>query len=320
MSNALAGGGANSANTTHFYSGALDRSRLNAFFRPNGTFRSDGLDVIWLETDPRRYSTSGDGLPDGWKVQYGLDPYDDGVIGDYNLHTGKVIANTNNGPNGDPTGDGITNLQKFINGDNPNVAGTPVAPAQGQIAIGPVPGNSVTYGAVTNDNSFSGWTGKDLIALDYYDGGGVNYQGEDEYSSGDGFDSSRDMVAFYAHDGGSTSLGGDGNFYFRVDFEDLLPYAEQANLDVYVAINFGNPGTGEYDLPDNMRTGTKMGWQAVVACYSGQPGRGVSVESEPEFHAHDWHRAVGGKWDLAYYGITSRNQDLRGLLRQGERI
>ena len=43
-------------------------------------------------------------------------------------------------------------------------------------------------------------------------------------------------------------------------------------MDVYVAINFGNPGTGEYDLPDNMRTGTKMGWQAVVACYQGNQG------------------------------------------------
>ena len=77
-------------------------------FRPNGGFRSDGLDVIWLETDPRRFSTSGDGLPDGWKKQYGLDPFDDGVIGHYNLHTGKRITNANNGPNGDPDGDGVT--------------------------------------------------------------------------------------------------------------------------------------------------------------------------------------------------------------------
>jgi hypothetical protein len=183
VSNALAGGGASSANTSLFYSAALDKNRLNAIFRPNGKVRSDGLDVIWLELDPRRFSTSGDSLPDGWKVEYGLDPFDDGVVGDYNLHTGKVIANTNNGPNGDPTGDGITNQQKYINGDNPNVAGTPVPPAQGQIAIGPVPGNSVTYGAVTNDNAFSGWSGKDLIALDYYDGGGVNYQGEDVYDA-----------------------------------------------------------------------------------------------------------------------------------------
>ncbi len=285
-----------------YYSSCLDKNRLNAVFRPNGQFRSDGLDVIWQETDPRRFSTTGDGLPDGWKVEYGLDPFDDGVVGDYNLHTGKIITNTNNGPNGDPTGDGITNLQKYINGDNPNVPGTPTAPAPGQIAIGPVPGNTVTYGAVTNNQAFSGWTASDLIALDYYDGGGVNYDGEDEYYYGDGFDSSRDMVAFYAHDGGAPTQGGDGNFYFRVDFEDLLPYAEEGNLDVYVAINFGQPGTGEYNLPDNMRTGTTMGWQAVVACY--QSNQGAVYLWDPNSPTH----STGIGQDLTQFGVTSRDQ------------
>ncbi len=307
VSNSLAGGGAASANTSLFYSAALDKTRLNATFRPGGSVRSDGLDVVWLETDPRRYSTSGDGLPDGWKVQYGLDPFDDGVIGHYNLHTGKVITNTNNGPNGDPTGDGITNQQKFINGDNPNVAGTPTPPAQGQIAIGPVPGNSVTYGAVTNDKAFSGWSGKDLIALDYYDGGGVNYQGEDVYDAYDGYDTSRDLIAFYAHDGGATAQGGDGNFYFRTDFEDLQPYAEGNYMNVYVAINFGNPGTGEYDLPDNMRTGTKMGWQAVVACYQGNQGAVYLWNPNSSTHTTGIGQ-LNNNQNLATYGITRRDQ------------
>ncbi len=285
-----------------YYSTALDKKRLNAVFRPGGQLRSDGLDVIWLETDPRRFSTTGDGLPDGWKVSYGLDPFDDGVIGDYNLNTGKVITNTNNGPNGDKTNDGLTNLYKYINGDNPNVAGVPVAPAPGQIAIGPVSGNSVTYGAVTNNKAFSGWTGKDLIALDYYDGGGVNYDGGDVYHANDGYDSSRDMVAFYAHDGGAVSAGGDGNFYFRVDYEELLPYAEQGYLDVYVAINFGHPGTGEYNLPDNMRTGTKMGWQAVVACY--QSNNGNVYLWNPTSPTH----STGIGQDLSQFGVTVRSQ------------
>ncbi len=307
VTNALAGGGAASANTSLFYSAALDKNRLKAVFHPNGALRSDGLDVIWLELDPRRFSTSGDSLPDGWKVQYGLDPFDDGVIGDYNLHTGKVITNTNNGPNGDPTGDGISNQQKYINGDNPNVAGTPTPPAAGQIAIGPVPGNSVTYGAVTNDNAFSGWTGKDLIALDYYDGGGVNYQGEDVYDAYDGYDSSRDLIAFYAHDGGSVAQGGDGNFYFRTDFEDLQPYAEGTYMNVYVAINFGNPGTGEYDLPDNLRTGTKMGWQAVVACYQGNQGNVYLWNPNSPTHTTGIGQ-LNNNANLSTYGITVRSQ------------
>jgi hypothetical protein len=305
-SNALAGGGAASANTTLFYSAALDKNRLNAVFRPNGQIRSDGLDVIWLELDPRRFSTTGDGLPDGWKVQYGLNPFDDGMIGDYNLNTGKVIANTNNGPTGDSTGDGISNLQKYINGDNPNVAGTPTAPAAGQFTVGPVSGNTTTYGAVTNNHAFSCWTGSDQVALDYYDGGGVNYQGEDEYSSGDGYDTSRDMVAFYAHDGGAVSQGGDGNFYFRLDYEDLVPYAEGNGVNIYVAINFGNPGTGEYDLPDNMRTGTKMGWQAVVACYSDNVGTVYLWNPNASTHTTGIGQLAAN--GIATYGITARTQ------------
>ena len=31
---------------------------------------------IFLETDPNNSDTIGDGLPDGWKVRYGLDPLD----------------------------------------------------------------------------------------------------------------------------------------------------------------------------------------------------------------------------------------------------
>jgi hypothetical protein len=307
VSNALAGGGAASANSSLFYSAALDKNRLNAVFRPNGQIRPDGLDVEWLELDPRRYSTSGDGLPDGWKVQYGLNPFDDGVIGNYNLNTGKVITNTNNGPTGILNSEGITNLQAYVNGDNPYVGGTQAAPAPGQIAIGPVPGNTVTYGAVTNNNAWSGWTAKDQVALDYYDGGGVNYEGEDEYSSGDGFDSSRDMVAFYAHDGGAVSQGGDGNFYFRVDYEDLLPYAEEGNLDVYVAINFGSSGTGEYDLPDNLRTGTKMGWQAVVACYQSNDGNVYLWDPTSATHTTGIGQILAN--GLSTYGITVRNQN-----------
>ncbi len=61
-------------------------------------------------------------------------------------------------------------------------------------------------------------------------------------------------------------------FYFRVDLHDLLAYAEQGYLDIYVAINVGNPGTGERLLPDDIDTLTNMGWQAVVACYQTNQG------------------------------------------------
>ena len=284
-----------------YTSTALDKTKLNGFFRPNGVIRGDQLDVIWLETDPRRYSTSGDTLPDGWKIQHGLDPFDDGVIGDYNLHTGKVITNTNNGPNGDPDHDGFSNFQEFVNGTDPRVAETGVPPPAGAITIGP--GATTTIGAVQNKHEFTDWTANDIIALDPYDGDGSNYSQGDIYHAYDGFDSSRDMVAFYAHDGGATDLGGDGNFYFRVDMQDLAAYAEQGYLDIYVAINFGNPGTGEYNLPDQVDTGTAMKWQAVVAAYQTDKGRVYLWNQNSATHS----TAIGQ--DLSQFGVTARDQN-----------
>ena len=279
----------------------LDKTNLNNVFRPGGNIRTDKLDVIWLETDPRRFSTADDHLPDGWKIQHNLDPFDDGVPGHYNLHTGKVITNTNNGENGDPDGDGFTNLQEFINGTDPQVAETGVPPPAGSITVGP--GTTTTVGAVMNKHEFTDWTANDLIALDPYDGDGINFNQGDVYHAYDGFDSSRDLVAFYAHDGGAVNLGGDGNFYFRVDVQDLQALAEQGNLDIYVVINFGNAGTGEYNLPDQVDTGTALKWQAVVAAYQSDNGRVYLWNQSSPTHS----TAIGQ--DLAQFGVTFRDQN-----------
>jgi Alpha amylase, catalytic domain/Glycosyl hydrolase family 57 len=295
-------------NSQTYTSTCLSKDKLNATFRPSGQVRSDSLDVIWLETDPRRFSTTGDGLPDGWKIKYGLDPFDDGVVGDYNLHTGKVITNTNNGPTGSLSGDGVNNQQHFINGTDPRVSKNAQPPPPGAITIGP--GTPTTVGAVVNNHEFTDWTAADLIALDYYDGDGINFNASDIYHAYDGWDTSRDMVAFYAHDGGdpnavnpSTGQHGDGNFYFRIDFEDLQAYAEQGYLDMYVVINFGNPGTGEYNLPDQVDTGTTMKWQAVVACYQSNVGTVYLWNKNSATHS----TAIGQ--DLSTFGVTARNQN-----------
>lgn len=287
---------------------ALSKAKLNAVFRPGGVVRADQLDVIWLETDPRRFSTSGDTLPDGWKLLHGLDPFDDGVVGHYNLRTGKLITNTDNGPAGDPDGDGINNYDEYTNGTDPRVNGTPPPPPPGSITIGP--GASTTVGGVTNTHEFTDWKADDLIALDPYDGDGSNNQQSDIYHGYDGFDSSRDMVAFYAHDGGdpgavnpNTGQNGDGNFYFRVDMQDLQAYAEQGNLDIYVVINFGNPGTGEFNLPDQVDTGTSMKWQAVVAAYQTNNGRVYLWDKNAATHT------TGIGQDLFAKGVTVRDQN-----------
>jgi len=284
-----------------YTSPALDKAKLNAAFRPSGNIRGDKLDVIWLETDPRRKSTTGDGLPDGWKLQYGLDPWDDGSVGHYNLHTGQVITNTNNGPNGSLSGDGITNQQHFINNTDPRVSVDAPPPPPGSVTIGI--GASTTVGGVVNRHEFTDWTANDLIALDPYDGDGGNFNQGDVYHAYDGFDSSRDMVAFYARDGGAVAQGGDGNFYFRVDMQDLTAYAEQGNLDIYVVINFGNAGVGEYNLPDNVDTGTSMKWQVVVASYQTDNGR-VYLWNPAPGASHS--TAIGQS--LTQFGVTFRDQ------------
>ncbi|MBV9617685.1 MAG: hypothetical protein JO201_00600, partial [Verrucomicrobia bacterium] len=195
----------------------------------------------------------------------------------------------------------ITNLQHFINGTDPRVSINAPPPPPNAITIGP--GTTTTVGAVQNKHEFTDWTANYIIALDPYDGDGSNYNQGDVYHAYDGFDSSRDMVAFYAHDGGATAQGGDGNFYFRVDMQDLTAYAEQGYLDIYVVINFGNPGTGEYNLPDQVDTGTAMKWQAVVAAYQTDNGRVYLWNQNSPTHS----TAIGQ--DLSQFGVTARDQN-----------
>ena len=83
---------------------------------------------------------------------------------------------------------------------------------------------------------------------------------DNEFKLNDQYDPSRDIIAFYSHDGGA-----DGNYYFRVDFFDLLYQAEQGNLDVYVLINCASGGTST--LPDGVQGTTDHPWNIAVAMY-----------------------------------------------------
>ncbi|HEY4281901.1 MAG TPA: alpha-amylase family glycosyl hydrolase [Chthoniobacterales bacterium] len=294
-----------SPNKAYVYN-RISKTKLAAQFpRPNVNQAGHTIDVIWLETDPLNTDTDADGLPDGWERSHNLDPLDDGVAGHYAMGSG-LAANPDNGANGNPDNDTFinngqtqpyTNIQEFLNNTDPRVADTGIPPPPGAITIGT--GTTTTVGAVTNKHEFTDWTADDLIALDAYDGDGGNFNQGDVYHANDGFDTSRDLVAFYTHDGGS-----DGNLYFRVDMHDLKAFAEQGNLDIYVVINFGNPGTGEFNLPDQIDTGTALKWQAVVACYSSDNGR-----------IYLWDKTVGASHstaigqDLSAFHVTVRDQN-----------
>jgi len=211
----------------------------------------------WLETDPLNPDTDGDGLPDGWEIQYGLDPLDNGTI---NLRTGGA-GNPNMGATGDPDNDQFNNLTEYLNGTHPLMPDDLPEPPEGSVSIGR--GKEIgTINGITYYEEFMDWTWDDLRALDPYEGDGPNREGGDTFLAYDGFDSSRDIVAFYTRDGGD-----DGKFYFRVDFQDLAALAEEGNLDLYVVIDTGNPANGERVLPDEVDTITDMRWEVVVGVY-----------------------------------------------------
>jgi hypothetical protein len=90
----------------------------------------DALDVTHLELD-----SSGTGLPDWWLLENGLDPGSN---------------DSENGPHGDPDGDGLPNIAEFLAGTDPlnwDSAGDGFSDFDSY-----VPGTDITYGFLFTDN------------------------------------------------------------------------------------------------------------------------------------------------------------------------
>jgi MBG domain (YGX type)/Bacterial TSP3 repeat len=101
----LAGVGAGASTAVVTYPSAPTPYR---YVRLNSTLLSTYL-LDAVEAISYTFDTDGDGLPNAWELQYGLDP---------NSSVGV------NGATGDPDGDGLTNLQEYINGTDPTDADT----------------------------------------------------------------------------------------------------------------------------------------------------------------------------------------------------
>ncbi len=265
----------------------INRTALDAAFPPNAWPR-----VLWKETDPLSADTDGDGLSDGWERVSGLDPLDNGTR---SLRSGGT-GDPDQGAAGDPDNDGFTNLQELQAGTKPLVPDTTTTPPANSITIGP--GTPVSHGSTVNDNAFTDWTGDDIVSFDEFEGNGPNNSGGDVYQSYDGYDSSRDITAFYARDGGA-----DGNYYFRLDFHDLKAGAEEGSLDIYVVVDSGNPASGESALPDEVDILTNMKWEAVIACYQSDAGR-VYIDTNPGVNSTTVNQALAGA-----NGVISRDQN-----------
>jgi hypothetical protein len=90
--------------------------------------------------------TDGDGLPDYWEMEHGLNP---------NSAAGV------NGANGDPDGDGQSNRQEFLAGTSPNDAAdylriSSVVVSAGSVTIGFRAVGGHTYSVLYSDNSPAG--------------------------------------------------------------------------------------------------------------------------------------------------------------------
>jgi hypothetical protein len=250
-----------------YTSRAIDYGKLFAAYNVTNADEPGGWPrLVILETDPLCKDTDHDGLPDGWEVNYSLDPLNNGV---YDFRTGRFTDDPTHGPLGNPDNDIFDNANEYARNKNPRAwdddgSGTGGGETAGSITIGA--GDQI--GSV-NDRpyyaEFTQWTLDDLVALDDYNQGGNT---SDIFRWNDGYDSSRDLVAFYFRDGGAE----DGKLYFRVDLDDLKAFAEESSLNVYVAINYGSYGNGVSELPDSVNCKTEMKWNAVSGVYDSQSG------------------------------------------------
>jgi hypothetical protein len=131
-----------------------------------------------------------------------------------------------------------------------------VAASVEAITIGQGPAIGTDKRGTTWFQEFQDWTKDDVRALD---------PNNDQHRFNDAHDPGRDLIAFYSRDGGAVAAGGDGNYYFRVDFFDLLFGAQAGNVDVYVAIDCA--AGGRTFMPDNIETNTDTPWEVVVKLY-----------------------------------------------------
>jgi hypothetical protein len=102
--------------------GLLRATRENQSFGDHGYALATGFSWVTndaaptLGTDARGADDSDlDGMPDAWESVMGLNPYDNGTLGE----TAAGLANGDGGPLGDPDKDGLNNINEYRSNTNP---------------------------------------------------------------------------------------------------------------------------------------------------------------------------------------------------------
>ena len=126
---------------------------------PSADLDNDGLSNVneyRNGTLPGNADTDGDGLPDGWEVNYGLDPLD--PLGE-------------NGPGGNLDGDGWTNIEEYRNGTDPTSASSPLQVPPVVVEVHPHDGAGTTDTTRVPINA--------SFAVKLYDKDGINIKDTD---------------------------------------------------------------------------------------------------------------------------------------------
>lgn len=155
-----------------------------------------------VQTNPVDPDTDDDGLLDGFEVHNGLDPHDDG--------TGDI----NNGPQGDPDGDGWTNLQEQEAETNPKNCDTDGDGRADSEDPTPTQNDAIADpDSAGLDSSFNtGLIGRWDLESSVSGGGGLN-----QYANSS-------TPSWPATDGGTTALDADGMVSTGVRFDTNADY------------------------------------------------------------------------------------------------
>ena len=165
---------------------------------------------------------------------------------------------------------------------------TALSAAAGPITIGAGPAIGVDKRGTVWFEEFQDWTSADLRALDPND---------DQYKFNNAHDPARDIIAFYSREEGDS-------YYFRVDFFDLLFGSENADLDLYVAIDCALGGQEWFPDFTDTRADPAHPWNLCVAVYNAGAAsiydQNFNVLHGSHFHGSYWRSDL----DAVEFGIS----------------